>query len=209
MGLIKGSVSLTRYRVVDAPPEITDEFLADRLHKSSFMDIETSPEEESIGWVEILNPLSTEFEPYNFNFGEVIALNMRIDTRKVSAKMVNRYFSIAEMRERQSSDKPLSAEQKRELKARIKMDLLSRTPVATDVFEVCWFPKNEEVWLISTGPKIREKFEDLWRRTFNLGIVMKIPYVLAREVLPDNVSAENLDQAKPSALLGGVSYESR
>jgi hypothetical protein len=116
--------------------------------------------------------------------------------------MVNRYLAMAVAEAEERSEKPLGAEDRRLLKSRVRQDLLARTPVSTDIFEVVWLPKRDEVWLAAVGAKVRERFEDLWRRTFNLGLMLKIPYVLARELLPGEVSPEDLDQTRPSALMG-------
>ncbi len=203
MALIKGTVSLSRYRVLDALPDLSGEVVSERLEGTAFVDIEATAEEESLGWVEILNPLSTEFPEHSFNFGEMFILGMRLDTRRVSTKVVNRYLAMAEAQAKKLSEKPLTGEQRRELKNKVRSDLLSRTPVSTDVYEVCWFFKREEIWLVGAGTKIRERFEDLWRRTFGLGLLLKIPFLMARELLPTGVTAEELENAQATALFGG------
>ena len=203
MGLIKGTVSLTRYLILEPPPELTDDYIIDCLNRNAFIDIDSTTEEESMGWVDVTNPLSTDFSFQTFNFGQMIILGLRMDTRKVSSKVVSRYFTMALAQAEQISEKPLNATQRKELKEKVRRDLLGRTPVNTDVFEVCWFPKKGELWLAAAGVKIREKLEDLWRRTFGLGLAMKIPFVLARELLPDSVPPDALDLAKPVALYGG------
>ena len=203
MSLLKGGLNITRYRVLDAPAEITDEFLEAHLQNNAFLDIDATTEEESIGWVEVMNTFSTEFRTDSFNFGTVRIFGLRVDTRRVSNKTVSRYLALAVAQAEEYSEKPLSNDQKRELKTRVRLDLLGRTPVATDVYEVCWLVGEEELWLVGTGVKVRERFEDLWRRTFKLGLIMKIPYVLAAEHLPSNVTTEDLDKVRPAALFGG------
>ncbi|MFH1139639.1 MAG: recombination-associated protein RdgC [Pseudomonadota bacterium] len=202
MTLIKGNVSLTRYKTLDPPPELTQEFLADRFRQNAFMDIDKSPEEESMGWVEVLNHFSTAFEHHHFHFGDVIILGFRVDVRKVSAKMVDRYLARAEAEA--DAEKPLNKEERRMLKAKIRHDLLIRTPVNTDVYEVCWFPRLEEVWLAASGTKLRERFEAQWIQTFNFGLGMKMPFILGLDHLPEGATIDTLDQAQPSALFGGA-----
>jgi DNA recombination-dependent growth factor C len=202
MGLIQGPVNLTRYRVLDSPPELTDEFLTERLKRNLFLDIENTPDEESMGWVEILDHLAVDFNPTSFHFGPVIAMGLRIDTRRLSAKTVKRYLTMAVAQYESRNEKPMSSDQRRELKSKIRNDLLIRTPVNTDVYEVCWFPKQEELWLTATGVKIRERLEEMWHHTFGLGLIMKIPFVLARDLCPANIPDEAIDLARPSALFG-------
>lgn len=202
MGLLKGSVSLTRYRVTDAPPELTDEFITTHLQQNCFLDIENLPEEESIGWVEILDNWATEFNPVNFNYGRVIALGMRVDRRKLAARTVNRYTAIAQAQAEKLGEKPLTVQQRRVLKAKVRQELLGRTPVSTDVYDVCWLVDQAEIWLVGTGTKLREIFEDLWRRTFGLGLQMMIPYILSMEFLPPGVGPETLEKLQSATLYG-------
>ena len=49
MSLLEGMVSLTRYHVLDSPTELPDEYLAERIKRNAFIDIETTIDEESIG----------------------------------------------------------------------------------------------------------------------------------------------------------------
>lgn len=203
MSLIKGNLSLTRYLVLDDHPDLTDEFIGERLRKNALMDIESTAEEESIGWVEVLEPMQTEFGELTFSFGMVKAMGFRIDTRKVPAKMVKKYFAMAEEKAENLSEKPLTAEDKRLLKAKVKQDLLARMPVTTDVYEVCWLPEEKEVLLAATGKKKREYFEDLWRRSFGMSLLMKIPIVLADIMLPKDMDPEILSRISSSALVGG------
>ena len=203
MSLIKGSVSLTRYTVLDQPPDVTDEFISQHLRNNAFMDIEGTTEEESVGWVEVLDPLQVVFEPVSFRFGPAVAMTLRVDTRKVSAKTVNRYFALAEMQAEAAGQKPRTADERRTLKLKVRQDLLMRTPINTDVFEVVWMPGEAEVWLTAVSSKMRERFEDLWRQTFKMGLLMKIPWVLAQQKLPKGKTSQDLDQLKPHAWLSG------
>ncbi|MEW5723683.1 MAG: recombination-associated protein RdgC [Thermodesulfobacteriota bacterium] len=205
MGLQKGAINLTRYQVPDQPSDLGDEFIQERLTRNAFVDIETGTQEESAGWVEVLEPLAANFNPVSFRFGDVLVFGLRIDTRRVPAKTVSRYLTLALAEAEERAGKPLSSDQRRQLKSVVHQDLLARTPVSTDVYEVCWFTRRDEVWLVGGSTKVREKFEELWRRTFKLGLLMKIPYVLARELLPGEVAPEALDQVRASALIGGRS----
>lgn len=203
MSLLKGTVSLTRYSLQEPPPEPTEEFIAGHLKHNAFVSIDDTPEPESMGWVEPLNPLAADFGPGTFYFGEMIILGLRVDVRQVPAKLVNRYFNLAAVQAEKMSQRPLSAAQRNSLKAKVRADLVARIPVSTDVSEVCWFVKTGEVWLLGQGTKLRERFEDLWRRTFGLGLILKIPYILARELLPTGVGLAQLDQAKSAAFFAG------
>ena len=204
MGFLKGGFSLTRYRVMEEPPEVlTDEYLSSRLKQNSFIDIEASAEELSSGWVEILDQLSTVFDPASYRFGGFLAFNLRFDSRRVGARTVNRYLVMEEARYVQQTGRAPSAVARRELKNKVRGDLLRRTPVDTDLFEVVWFMEQNEVWLGAVGEKKRELFEDLWRNTFGLSLRLMVPITMGHEFTPEE-EWPLLSSITPSSLMGGA-----
>ncbi|MBW2624207.1 MAG: recombination-associated protein RdgC, partial [Deltaproteobacteria bacterium] len=176
MSLLKGSVNLTRYHIADEYPDLLDEILTARIRANAFKDIEATADEESVGWVGILDWFDTEFQTHHLVFGDTIGLAVRMDQRQVSPSMVNRYLSLAEAGIKKKSGNVPSVKDRRGLKDRIRYDLLARVPVTTKVTEICWLKDRKEIWLGATGVKERERFEELWRKTFGLGLVMKVPF---------------------------------
>jgi len=202
MGLLEGAVRLTRYHLSDAPDLPQDGELAERLRTHAFVSIENAPQESSSGWVEILDPFSIRFEPQSFRFGDIVALALRTDSRRLAPAVLKRYLTMAEADLKQRADPRLSRDQRRELKDRVRLDLLTRIPVATRVLEAVWFTNEGEIWLAGVGAKERELFEDLWRRTFGSGLVWQIPILLAARLRPDAAGAAALAGLKPAALYG-------
>ena len=197
MGLIKGSLALTRYRVVEEPPEaLTNEYVGERLIKNSFVDIEHAPQEASLGWVEFMDHLSTNFDPAAFSFGGFLAMTLRLDARKVPAKTVMRYYAVREAEYVGKVGRKPNSVARRELKESVKAELLGRALLNTELMEVVWRYKENEIWLGAVGEKRRELFEELWGRTFGLSLQMLVPPTVALEILPKNMHKEFLD-SKP------------
>lgn len=203
MGFIKGGLSLTRYRVLDEPLEMTDEYLSGCLKRNAFWDIEATAEEASLGWVELLDPWSAAFDPASYRFGGFVAFGLRLDSRRLGAKTVNRYLALEEARYLENVGRPPSTMARRELKNKVRNDLLRRTPVDTDIFEVVWFPGPRELWLGAVGEKKRGLFEELWRNTFGLSLKFLVPASLAPELIPET-QWPLIAALKPSSLLGGA-----
>lgn len=204
MGLFEGSVSLTRYSVSEETERRDHESISRSLKKQAFMDIDATADEQSIGWVEALDMLAIGFEPHTFNFGDFLCFGMRIDSRSVPPAIVKRYVTVAQGSMKQADGQPPAPEANiKELKNRIRQQLLSRTPVTTKIIEVCWFVETKELWLAGTGIKTREIFEELWHRTFGLGIKMKLPYLLAGGLKLEDNYMVHLDNLTPAAMFGG------
>jgi len=203
MGLIKGTLSLTRYRVKEEPPEtLTDEYLSERLTKNAFVDIEHAPEERSLGWVEFLNHLDSNFNPATYRFGGLLAFTLRLDSRKLSPKAVARYYAIREAQYLEKTGRRPNSLAKKELKEAVKSELMRRTLLNTELMEAVWLFQENEVWLAATGEKRRETFEELWGRTFGLSLQMLVPVTLGLEVLTGEFRKALLDSKASPIWLG-------
>lgn len=203
MGLIKGTMSLTRYRVKEEPPEtLTDEYLSERLTKNAFVDIEHAPEERSLGWVEFMNHLDSKFNPATYRFGGLLTFTLRLDTRKLSGKAVSRYYAIREAQYLEKTGRRPNSLAKKELKEAVKSELMRRTLLNTELMEVAWLFQENEVWLTAVGEKRRETFEELWGRTFGLSLQMLVPVTVGLEVLTGQLRKSLLDSKASPIWLG-------
>ena len=158
MSILKGNLSLTRYRIDLEPREaeaITNEYLAERLLRNSFVDIdECSLHERSVGWVELLDSMGTNFSPTTFCFGDLIAFILRVDMRKVTPKSVARYFAIRERDYSLEHGRRPNRVARTELKEVVYSELARRVPLTTQTMEVVWFSKTNELWLAAVGDSI-------------------------------------------------------
>jgi len=203
MGLLKGTLSMTRYRVKEEPPEtLTDEYISERLLKNSFIDIEDAPEEKSLGWVEFLDHLGTDFNPATYRFGGILVFTLRLDTRRLAAKTVARYYAISEVQYQQKTGRRPNSLAKKELKEAVKSQLMRRALLNTELMEAAWLFKENELWLAATGEKRRETFEELWGRTFGLSLQMLVPATLGLELLTGELRKALLDSKSSPIWLG-------
>ncbi len=203
MGLIKGSLSLTRYRVLEEPPEeISDDYITERLNKNAFIDIEHAPEERSLGWVEFFNHLDSHFNPATYRFGGMLAMTLRLDTRKLPGKTVSRYYAIREARYIEKTGRKPNSLAKKELKDAVKSELLRRALVNTELMEVAWLHQENEIWLAAAGEKRRETFEELWSRTFGLSLQMLVPVTLGLEIVGEEMRRALMNSTASPIWLG-------
>ncbi len=203
MGFIKGSLSLTRYRVKEEPPEtLSDEYIDERLAKNAFLDIENSAEERSLGWVEFMNHLGTNFNPATYRFGGLLAFTLRLDSRKLASKTVNRYYAIREAKYAQDLGRRPNIEVKKALKDTVRAELMPRAFLNTELMEVAWLYRENELWLAASGEKKREAFEELWRETFGLSLQMLVPATVGLEILTAELQGALLSSKASPIWLG-------
>ncbi|KXS56305.1 MAG: hypothetical protein AMR96_03560 [Candidatus Adiutrix intracellularis] len=184
MGIIKGSLALTRYRVREEPPEIlTDEYLSSRLAGNAFVDIEHTPEERSLGWVEFFNHLDSNFNPATYRFGGLLAFTLRLDSRRLPNTVLNRYCAIREAQHLTKTGQYPNSVVRKGLREVVRSDLLRRTLLNTELMEVLWLIQENEIWLAAAGEKRRLSFEELWSHTFGLALEMLVPVTLGLEMV--------------------------
>ena len=94
MGLLSTSASITRYKVQGEISEPVIEAIAKALNKHSIKDIDNEDTEKIIGWTSFENPYRPDFEHPSINIGTYLVFSLRIDQKKVSAKIVKKHFSL-------------------------------------------------------------------------------------------------------------------
>jgi DNA recombination-dependent growth factor C len=204
MSLVKGTAALCRYRVLEEPQKggVTPEYVQGRLRRNAFVDIEAAPEESSVGWVEILDHLSCDFADGAFDFGEYMGFSLRLDERKLPGKILNRYYAIAEAKFiKENNGKKPNSHKKNQIKESLRLDLLRRSLLSTSVWQAVWLTGRNEVWLDAASERVRGLFEDLWARTFGLGLRLLVPISLGLELLPEALH-DKLVQLDPVRIWG-------
>ena len=201
MGLLRGSLSLSRYQVKgDTPPDFWD-FVDRRIRANLFLDIEDSTEEQAVGWVSAHYYFDTSFAYASYALDPYVVLGLRWDRRRVPAGLIKKYHTLEVRKALDAREgRGLSRADREDLKEKVRLDLLRRTPPSTQVFEVCWDTQRGEVWLGSAGRGVRDLFEDLFRRTFDLQPWPRIPYLLAGDLLGAGPLALRLEAARPLSL---------
>ncbi len=187
MSFLKGSASFVRFSVDGTLPESSLDFIAKRVMAFSFKDIDETYDEYSIGWVSILNMFDTQFAFASYIAGDYITLTLRIDERKVSPAILNKFVQKEEERVRLERQVPrLSRSVKVQIKERIRTELMRKSIPIPATFELCWNLSNATLLFFSTNKKIHSVFEDFFKESFGLIIRQQIPYVTAEYLVGED-----------------------
>lgn len=184
MGLLSTSATFVRYAVEgDLPPNFWD-FAAERIANNSFRDIDDNYEERSIGWVSVLNMFDSDFEYASYAAGDQIVLTMRIDERKVAPKVLKKFCLKEEERIKKERQIPkLSRSQKLEIKENMQLMLLKKAVPVPATYDLCWNLSEGTVLFFSTSQKAQAELEDFFKKTFDLALVLQIPYLTAEHLM--------------------------
>ena len=177
MGILKGTLTFSRYRVSGDIPENTNDFIDEQLKRFAFRDITTSDKEKSVGWTSLDNILDTAFEYANYHLGEHIAFSLRIDRKQIPASLFKLKVMEAERRYKTEHDRnKLYKTERSDIKDSVRSQLIRMSPPVPSFFDVCWSPRNQWVLITSHSDRVLEDFEDIFKRTFQCTLIPAVPW---------------------------------
>ena len=177
MGLLKGTLTFSRYRLQEPLPGNFNDLLHRQLKRFAFRELPLAGEEKSSGWTSLENILDTQFEYANYSVGDYLAFAFRLDRKSVPpALMKIRYLEAEKKTLAAKTKKFLSKGEKEEIKERIHLELLSKTFPVPSFFDVCWSLSQNWVIFGSLSPKVTEEFEKLFKKSFNLTLSPLVPW---------------------------------
>ena len=184
MGILKGGISFTRFKVVGKPE---NEYL-DTIKQYAFNEIEEDSDAEvSSGWVSLIEE-DTQLDAPDFLKGAYLTLLLRVDSRKVpTTALKNQYKKI--IKEKYASGQKPSKSDRQEIKEAIRLQLLKKAIPTTKTYGMVWNINNGNIIFESTNTKICDRFIDIFKETFGLKIKRMFPYVLAEHLVDSSLHA--------------------
>ena len=187
MGVLKGPLSVRRYRVKGEPPEGFRLKYSDALEAHAFRNpASQTHREEVVGWVEQANMLDTDFQDINRWFWEPYAVfTLRMDKKVLPAKWVK---AMRDQRVREwcenNGQRVAPAAVKRDIKEAVETHLLSKTMPRVQLTEVCWNLDEGWVLLHSLSVRVNDVFRKRFHATFGLELHAEHPL----EWLPEELA---------------------
>jgi DNA recombination-dependent growth factor C len=201
MGLLTGSASLTRFSVVGEVPDSFWDFAAQRVAAMSFKDIDDTMDEYSIGWVSVADMFDAGFAFSSYAAGDYIALTMRVDERKVTPSVLKKYVTKEEERIKREKQIPrLNRAARLEIKERVRSELIHKSLPVPSTYDLCWNLADNTLLFFSTSKKAMALLEDLFKETFNLSLILQIPW-LAGLRMAEGEALEKYEEMRPAILL--------
>lgn len=201
MGLLTGSASFTRFSVEGELPEQFWDFVAERVVSHSFQDIDDTMDEYSIGWVSVANMFDADFAYSSYAAGDYVVLTMRIDERKVSPAVLKKYVMKEEERIKLEKELPkLSRSVRLEIKERVRAELVRKSAPIPATYDICWNLSENTLLFFSTSKKAMALLEDLFRDTFEMSIILQIPWLTGVRMV-DNDNQRAYEDLRPAILM--------
>ncbi|WP_232362605.1 recombination-associated protein RdgC [Desulfogranum mediterraneum] len=167
----------------------------------SFQDIDDTMDEYSIGWVSVANMFDSDFAYSSYAAGDYVVLTMRIDERKVSPAVLKKYTMKEEERIKQEKELPrLSRAARLEIKERVRAELVRKSAPIPSTYDLCWNLSDNTLLFFSTSKKAHALLEDLFKETFEMSLVLQIPWLIGQR-MAEGEAAAGYDNMGPAILL--------
>ena len=204
MSLFATTTKLTRYLVqAEGRNDEIRKKVFEGLKGNAMPEIQGEYETLITGWVPFETPYRPDFVTQSFTYGEDMVFGLRIDQKKLPAKVIKRELEIAiENKKKEQGRDFISRSEKLELKEQVIDILMSKTPFNTDIHHVCWNPNTCEVLLFTTTKAAQELFETLFFKSFACKLIPIFPFSLAYYKLSSLTAREkeNLETLTPSGV---------
>ncbi|KAB0664226.1 recombination-associated protein RdgC [Oryzomonas japonica] len=201
MGVYANTVSITQYTITgDLPKNDQFQWFSEKLSARGFQSIENSAEESSEGWTLVDHPDNADFEvPSDFWRDNYVVFSLRRDQRKVPAALLKSHAGREEgaFLAQHPNLRRAPKKKREEIKELVQLRLLTKSlPVPSSV-DVVWDQRSGVLTLFSLGTKVLERFEEIFRKTFEgFSPVIVHPFARARMLVEgpmlDKLEAANL-----------------
>jgi recombination associated protein RdgC len=201
--IIKGNVSVTQFDVLDFDTELSSgfwDFINTCVRKSVFRDIDDTYDEMSCGWVSVVDMFDAEFSQNTYNIvDEFVVMKMRLDERKVAPAALKKFIKKEERRVMKENEVPkLYRARKIEIRDRVTVELTRKALPVPKCADVVWDVESKTIFLMSTTQEIVNLFENLFRETFGVSVMQKVPYTIAQNILSGD--KDSLESLQPSSI---------
>lgn len=199
MGVYSNTVSITQFTVSgDLPRHDQFQWFSRKLSGLGFQSIENSSEELSEGWAQVDCPDDATFEtPSDFWRDNYLVFSLRRDQRRIPAALLKSQAGREEAAflAQHPNLRRTPKKKREEIKEQVQLRLLTRCLPVPSTVDVVWDQKSGVLTLFSCGGKVIERFEEIFRKTFEgLGAVLVHPFARARNLLEGQL-LDKLDAA--------------
>jgi DNA recombination-dependent growth factor C len=180
MGLLKGSSSLTRYKVEGTIEGDIIETVRKALSRHVVRDIDGDPEEKSVGWTSFDAPFAPNFDGSKFLIGNLFVFGLRIDKKSIPSKLVQKKVEALSSKRLQESGRPfLTRDEKSMIREQVLHALSVKIPATPNTYDVVWNHEKEIVHFFSTLTSANEELETLFKTSFRKSLIRLFPFTCA------------------------------
>jgi recombination associated protein RdgC len=180
MGILSGSVSITRYKVLGQVSAPVIENIAKGLSDNTIAEIDNQISEKAVGWTSFEKPFQPNFEGSSFVYGSYFIFALRIDKKNIPAKVLKKQYTIEAAKWMAENGRDyLSKTEKKMIKDHVINGLSLRVPATPNVYDLVWNHEDSNIWFFSNLKAANEELETLFVQSFGLSLIRLFPYTAA------------------------------
>lgn len=177
MGIRKGTVTFSRYRLIGKLPDHFPGFFNERIRMNAFRNVWRTADEKAAGWTGLDDPLDTDFPYASYALGQYLLFCLRVDRKSVAPSLLRLRVMEAERGKlAETGQKKLYREQREAIREAVRLDLLGRSLPVPSFFEVCWSVPDHRLIFCSLSDKVFEELQELFRDSFQLTLFPDLPW---------------------------------
>jgi hypothetical protein len=200
MGLQKGTLTFSRYRLIGALPDHFPDFFNDRIRHNAFQTVWRTADEKAIGWTGPDDPLDTDFPYASYAQGRYLLFSLRVDRKSVAPALLRlRIMETERNKLAETGQKKLYREQREAIREAVRLELLGKTLPVPSFFEICWSVPENTLLFCSLSDKVFEDLQELFRDSFKLALCPYVPWDL-----PQPGTGQNRESGAGATAIAGA-----
>ncbi|MCE5262367.1 MAG: recombination-associated protein RdgC [Deltaproteobacteria bacterium] len=199
MGLLKGVVTFSRFRVVGALPDRFPEFFNERIRRDAFRNVWRTTDEKAAGWTDLENVLDTDFPYASYAQGRYMLFSLRTDRKSVPPSLLRLRILEAERKQlAESGQKKLYREQRDAIRESVRLELLGKTLPVPAFQEICWSVPDGILTFCCLSDKVAGELQELFRESFSLDLAPYAPWAAETAGTPPGTAGSGSQAIAPS-----------
>lgn len=206
MGARSGSLTYKVFFVQGELPDNWEGLFIERINLNAFEELDPEEnDEESIGWVDIDDPLSTRLDLEDVRDDQFLNLGLRRDRFAIPKDLLDAHIARAEATYKQKNDKDrLDKYEQEDIEQMVTRDLRSKSLPKMRVTDVSWHLPSGRIRFWSHANKMCDLFQALFEETFGLDALPSSPYTNAVELGLTTERIERLQDAEATDFVAGT-----
>jgi len=177
MGIRKGTLSFSRYRLIGDLPDHFPAFFDERIRRHAFQTVWRTADEKAAGWTGLEDPLDTDFPYASYAQGRYLLFSLRVDRKSVAPSLLRLRIMEAERSKlAETGQKKLYREQREAIRDATRLELLGKSLPVPSFFETCWSVPDNMLYFCSLSDKVFEELQELFRDSFQLTLCPFVPW---------------------------------
>lgn len=187
-GILKGTASIVRYKVNGEIENNIIQFVTDKLKENTILDIDEGTQETSVGWTSTNAPHAPFFEDLSFLIGQYFVFSLRIDKKKIPAKVLKKHITIESDRRLKFAGKEfISKSERQQIRESVSEMLLLKMHSTPNEYDLMWDYEEKELMFFTTNKAANEELESLFTKSFGFTLVKLFPFTIADLTMDLNV----------------------